>query len=126
MPNTPTPGQLAYDVWRLALQQTVGYWSPYVYATWNVLRPVEQAAWEAAAQAVRAGQDPPARLACPACGAHDIAILHELAGTTVLRRPCVCECCGATWVQVYTLARADELRRPPPAEDLDHAHRQAT
>jgi hypothetical protein len=50
MPDTP--GQVAYDVWRLALQQTVGVWSPSVFATWNVLRPVEQAAWEAAAWAV--------------------------------------------------------------------------
>lgn len=51
MPNTTTPGARAYDVWRRALQQTVGDWSPSVYATWHVLRPLEHAAWEAAAQA---------------------------------------------------------------------------
>jgi hypothetical protein len=117
MSDTPTPGQVAYAAYAAGFP---------LRPVWAYLHPHTQAAWEAAAQAVRAGQDPPARLACPACGAHDIAVLHELAGTTVLRRPCVCECCGATWVQVYTLARADALRRPPPAEDLEHAHRPAT
>lgn len=72
MPDTP--GQVAYDGWRLALQQTVGVWSPSVFATWNVLRPVEQAAWEAAAQAVRDHRDfPPLDLRLADAGEEDDA-----------------------------------------------------
>ena len=53
MPNTPTPGQVAYEgYWREHLND--GLWHlPPVYAT---LQPITRASWEAAAQAVRAMQ----------------------------------------------------------------------
>jgi hypothetical protein len=47
MPETPTPGQVAYEA----------YWGERHYPTrrcWQDVRPVEQQRWEAAAQAVLA------------------------------------------------------------------------
>lgn len=118
----PTPGELAYTAWERALHAqgrltTVGQWS--------LIGTDDRAAWEAAAQAVRADLLPtPERTAvtaavvagqavldhrmtddisCPVCGAHDLASTPP--GLTVdgdVHRDMTCEDCAATWVCVYT------------------------
>lgn len=50
MPDTPTPGQLAYEAcaafWR-------GYgFGPQTHVAWRALTPEQRGAWEAAAEAV--------------------------------------------------------------------------
>ena len=62
MPDAPTPGALAYTVWERTLHAqgrltTVGQWAS--------LGRVDQAVWEAAAQAVLEA----CAVLCPICGA---------------------------------------------------------
>jgi hypothetical protein len=51
MPNTPTPGQVNFVVWQ---REITGCGTDDAEAMWPLLGGVEQRAWEAAAQAVRA------------------------------------------------------------------------
>lgn len=49
MPDTPTPGQVAYEAWRADI---LGTRRPPDYAPWKALHPNQRRAWEAAARAV--------------------------------------------------------------------------
>jgi hypothetical protein len=52
MPDTPTPGQLAYTVFWQTLAEAMGDAVP-----WEALHAATRRAWEAAAQAVLAMQE---------------------------------------------------------------------
>jgi len=58
MAETPTPGQICYAAWEMTLQQR-GISQAQTTQMWQLMSTKEQAAWEAAAQAVLAQCRPP-------------------------------------------------------------------
>ena len=99
MPDTPTPGQVAYTAYITCLRPDIATWTPPLYAG---LDPANQAAWEAVAQAVRAHRMTD-DISCPVCGAHDLASTPPgLTADGDVHRDMTCEDCAATWVCVYT------------------------
>lgn len=117
MTTARTPGAIAYGMYQRRLHNLeehipLDYPRPFAW-----LSAAQQAAWEAAAQAVlarRSTQD----TSCPVCGAPDLASRPPgLTADGDVHRDMTCEDCGATWVCVYVFRTVAYVHATTPQQE---------